>query len=316
MNTIYSGQGTIGGGLQNKIETTANFSTIGGGTVNLVNPDSPGATIGGGVSNKVDQAAVYGTVTGGYSNVVGRPAGAISGGERNFVAGLGATIAGGIANQVQLDARASVISGGAANQVQPYTTNAVIAGGLSNIVHSAGTNSANFSTIGGGRDNHIDSTAQFATIPGGRGAKAINFGQLAHASGGFGGQQGTAQESFHVLRGSTTGAATNELFLDGLGERLRVLPGTTLTFDILVAARSNGGSAAGYQYRGVIESSAAGLTAFVGTVDTVMTKEGVAAWNVQIVADDMNDALVIRGVGAAGDTIRWVATVRTAEVGF
>ena len=41
-----------------------------------------------------------------------------------------------------------------------------------------------------------------------------------------------------------------------------------------------------------------------------------AAWNATVAADDANDALVIQVNGAAGTTIRWVATVRTAEVIF
>jgi hypothetical protein len=190
-------------------------------------------------------------------------------------------------------------------------TNGVIAGGRLNTIHS----NANYSAIGGGRENQVGSSAPFAVIPGGREGKAFNYGQMAHASGGFGSVEGTAQESFYVLRGTTTGAATNELFLDGLGERIRLLPGTTMTFEIQVSARSAGGNAAGYQYRGVIESDATGVTTFISTVDTVMTKEeaAVAAWDVKVVADDTNDALVIKGVGTANNTVRWVATVRTAE---
>ncbi len=42
----------------------------------------------------------------------------------------------------------------------------------------------------------------------------------------------------------------------------------------------------------------------------------IAGADVVIEADDTNDALVIKVTGAAATTLRWVATVRTAEVSF
>jgi hypothetical protein len=40
---------------------------------------------------------------------------------------------------------------------------------------------------------------------------------------------------------------------------------------------------------------AAGLTALISTVDTVMAKEQIAAWDVLVEADNANDALAIKG---------------------
>ena len=37
-------------------------------------------------------------------------------------------------------------------------------------------------------------------------------------------------------------------------------------------------------------------------------------WGVAVDADDINEALRIRAWGGTGDSVRWVATVRTTEV--
>jgi hypothetical protein len=116
-----------------------------------------------------------------------------------------------------------------------------------------------------------------------------------------------------VLRGATSGQVTNELFLNGTSARLTLQTNSTVTFHIQVAARSDVGVAAGYEYRGVIERSAAGVTDFVGTVDAAMTREDATALNFLVEANDTLDALVLKGVGAVG-RFRWVATVRTTEV--
>ena len=42
----------------------------------------------------------------------------------------------------------------------------------------------------------------------------------------------------------------------------------------------------------------------------------VAAWDGQVLADNVNDALVIRVTGSAAAPVHWVATVRTTEVLF
>ena len=57
-------------------------------------------------------------------------------------------------------------------------------------------------------------------------------------------------------------------------------------------------------------------TGFIGAPTVTTLGEDVAAWNVVVQADNGNDTLVIQATGAAGTTIRWVATVRTAEVAW
>ena len=64
---------------------------------------------------------------------------------------------------------------------------------------------------------------------------------------------------------------------------------------------------------GVIEN-VSGTTALVGTLTKITLGEDAPAWDANAEADNTNDALVIKVSGAASTTIRWVATVRTAEV--
>ena len=137
----------------------------------------------------------------------------------------------------------------------------------------------------------------------------------ANASGAFI-YTGDAQTSTYVLRNTTTGSAQTELFLDGSSQRITIDGGRTVTFDILVVARSDLGLSAGYRIVGVIENQG-GTTAFIGGVPVPTTLgEDVGAWDVAVAADDANDALEVKVTGAAATTIRWVASVRTVEVAW
>jgi hypothetical protein len=155
-------------------------------------------------------------------------------------------------------------------------------------------------------------SGNLATVPGGADASASLFGRLAYASGTFA-AVGSAQASLFVLRRTTTDATQSELFLDGFAARLTLAAGRTITFDILVVARSTGGQSAGYQARGVIENDG-GTTSFIGAPTITPLGEDVAGWDVAVLDDDTNDALAIQVTGADATSIRWVAVVRTAEV--
>jgi hypothetical protein len=78
------------------------------------------------------------------------------------------------------------------------------------------------------------------------------------------------------------------------------------------AARSNTGNSAGYKFVGVIEN-VGGATAIVGAVTKTAIAEDIAAWDVNVTADNVNDALVIT-VNGDNTSVRWVATVKTTEV--
>jgi hypothetical protein len=168
--------------------------------------------------------------------------------------------------------------------------------------------------VGGGGNN--TASGSNATVPGGRSAAASHYGEMAYASGPFT-ATGDAQTSLYVLRQETNDTTLTELFLDGGGfdRRITLAADRVLTFDILiVGAHRFGDNAAGYQLTGVIKNIG-GITNFVGTPTKTVLAESVIAWDAQVVADDTNDALVIQVTGSNGNTIRWVASVRTVEVG-
>jgi len=154
-------------------------------------------------------------------------------------------------------------------------------------------------------------------VPGGVYASATHFGEQAYASGGFA-VAGDAQASTFVLRREYAMApgTWHDLFLDGnsVSQRLTIAPGRTVTFDILLTGRTAAGESAGYRIEGLIEN-VGGVTSFVGTPVVTTLGEDDAAWDVQVLASDALDALLPQ-VQGNGETIRWVATVHTAEVNW
>ncbi len=260
---------------------------IGGYSGNYVNSGVYGAAIGGGGTsgylNRVTDH--FGTIGGGWNNQAGdnNPAttyafyAAVGGGANNVASGP-----------------ASTISGGNNNSATDWMT-----------------------TISGGNLN--SATNYGATVPGGAQAVASHYGEMAFASGGFFGS-GDAQTSVYVLRNTSNYTSTTELFLDGESatQRITLANDRTVTFDILVSARSiNTGVSGGYRIQGVIKNNG-GTTAFVGTpqVANLGADAGASSWSCSAEADNTNDALVVKVVGAGSEPIHWVASVRTSEVAY
>ncbi len=305
---------TVGGGMYN--QASGEGSTIGGGGSfsdsaggNRVYDDYD--TIGGGGANRAgsDDAdgtnAAYATVGGGHSNSAEYKGATVGGGENNSAGYNYNTISGGRNNDTYYGF--ATVGGGDANSASgPWAT---VGGGNKNR-----TGGDYFSpTIGGGSENFTG--AAYATIPGGYRAAASHFGEFAYASGTFT-STGDAQTSVYVLRNSTTDATTRELFLDGFNQRITIASNRTLAFEALVVARSLLGASAGYRVRGVV-SNVGGGTSMVGATGDVLGEDPLAAaWNAVAEADDFNDALVFRVSGAPSTAVRWVATVRTAEVAW
>ncbi len=254
--------------------------------------------IGGYNGNSV-APGVYGAVIGGGG----------TSGHANRVTDHFSTVAGGWNNQAGDDNPATdyafyaSISGGANN----------LASGPASTISGGNNNSATgwMTTISGGNLNSATNYA--ATVPGGFQATASHFGEMAFASG-------DAQTSVYVLRNTSNYTYTTELFLDGANssQRITIANDRTLGFDILVVARSlNTGASAGYRFEGLIKN-VGGTTAFVGTpqVATLGADAGASSWSVSAIADDTNDALVVKVIGSGSEPIHWVASVRTAEVAY
>lgn len=228
----------------------------------------------------------------------------------------GATIGGGgeSGNTNRVTDNYGTVGGGRNNQAgdNAGTTSdrwyATVGGGHNN------TASNTYATVGGGYGN--TASGNRATVPGGIDASATHYGEMAYASGRFA-TAGDAQTSTYVLRRTTSNATATELFLDGSSARITLATDRAMTFDILIVGRSDiQGLSGGYHIRGVIERTDSGTTQFVGSPTVIALGEDDATWNVTVEADNTNDALVVKVTGSASDTVRWVATVRTAEVNW
>ncbi len=252
-------------------------------------PHAQSPNLIGGYSGNSVTAGVYGATIGGGGRI----------GEPNQVTANYGTVGGGFANTAS-DSY-STVAGGSSNTAS--WLGATVAGGSYN------TASAYNATVGGGWNNIA--SGYLATVPGGYEANASHYGQMAYASGRFA-NTGDAQASLYVLRKTSTGTAWTDLYLNGISERLTLASGQVMSFDILIVGGTDAGESAGYRIQGVIENIG-GTTALVGTPVVTVLGEDDAAWNVQVLADNTNDALNIQVMGN-NETIRWVATVQTAEV--
>ncbi|GAB4406571.1 MAG: hypothetical protein Kow00123_19230 [Anaerolineales bacterium] len=294
-NTASGGNAAVAGGDGNV--AAGDHSTICGGHDNAASEDE--AAVGGGENNTA--SGIASTVAGGQGNTASGPVSAVGGGWENTASDDEATVAGGHSNTAS--ARYATVGGGAENTASGYSS--AVGGGHTN--QAAGF----YATVGGGTDNRA--TANGATIPGGSGALADHVGQWAYASGTFA-AVGDAQAGLFVLRNTSVGNAWTDLYLDGSSVWITVASGRTISFQIVVAGRSNGGESAGYRIQGVVEN-VAGTTALVGTPVVTILGEDDAAWDARVTADTREDALRVQ-VRGNGETIRWVATVQTAEVAW
>ncbi len=281
-------------------QTATSPNLIGGYSGNSVTSGVAGATIGGGgaisYANRVTDD--YGAIGGGRNNQVGdnagstsdRPYATVGGGWSNAASGAAATLGGGSSN---------VASGGVAT----------VGGGFLN--HATG----DYATIGGGHGN--TASGLYATVPGGYFAGATHYGEIAYASGRFF-AVGDAQTSLYVARIERvcTAGTWMDLYLDGnaasAANYLTIPLNRTVAFEALVVGRSNAGESAGYLIRGVIEN-VGGTVSMVGTSPVTVIAEDDSVWDVRAVA--AFGALFFQ-VQGNGETIRWVASIRTAEVSW
>ncbi len=257
---------------------------IGGYSGNSVSSGVVAATIsGGGASSGIHRVTdSYGTVGGGYHNQAGDNAGTTT------------------------DSSSATVGGGQNNTASGYA--ATIGGGWYN------TASGYVATVGGGAAN--TASGNYATVLGGRRASATHYGEMAYASGHFA-AYGDAQTSIYVMRIERTCevGVWYDLYLNGNdtpSEFLTIAQGRTVAFDALVVGRSDSGESAGYLIRGVVEN-VGGTLSIIGTPAKTVLGEDDSNWDVQALTGF--GALVIQ-VRGNGENIRWVATVRTAEVSW
>ncbi len=288
-------------------QNDASPNIIGGHISNTVAAGVYGATIGGGGSQNTPNqvAGNLSTIGGGSGNTAGGNNATVGGGASNAANNYGATVGGGQDNIA--NGSWSIIGGGFRNQDSGQR--AAICGGQDN------TTGGWYTTIGGGANNTAN--AYGATVPGGLDGIASHFGEMAYAGGRFA-NAGDAQTSVYIMRRTTANGLQTSLFLGGssyITQSLTITSNRTVAFDILVVARSDGGTSAAYRLSGVIDNDS-GATSMIGTPDHIVMGEDTDAtgWDAMVQANDAQDALDVQVIGSWGVTIRWVAMVRTVEV--
>lgn len=261
-------------------------NVIGGYSGNSVGAGVNSATVSGGGYNSSPNSVTsnFGTVGGGYGNSVSHIAGTVAGGTGNTASGLQNTIGGGSGNT----------SG---------NTLSTIAGGYTNTANGI------YATVGGGSNN--SATATNATVPGGTGALAGSFGQMAYASGNFS-DPGDAQTSLYVQRTSSSDTAWHDLFLNGSDLQISVPSGHALAYEALIVGLASSGEAAGYRISGIVRNSG-GVFNNIGTPSMTVLGEDDTAWDARFGSGMYPQTLAFQ-VRGNGESIRWVANVRTVEV--
>jgi len=171
------------------------------------------------------------------------------------------------------------------------------------------------SVIVGGANNTND--VAYGQILGGLGATVLRYGERAQASGQFA-AAGDVQNGEASLRRSTTHSDTTWYTLNPDGTaatNLITIPeDSVMVFDALISGITAGAAESfGFQIRGVIENDG-GTTSMKGTpVIDILDRADDTDFEVQAIASDANDALLIQVRDSAGDsglTVRWGCNVR------
>ena len=286
----------ITGGIQNSAIGESAF--VGGGTQN--NATYTKTVVVGGNLNTASGA--FAVLIGGENNTAGGDSSTLGGGRYNSSSGLASVVAGGAKNTAS--AVHAVVGGGNSNTA--LSNSSTVAGGEHNSV------SANFAAIAGGSDN--SAAAIYSSITGGYRASTTKYGEIAHANGSFA-TRGDAQRSEYVLRSTTSDSNLTELFLDGAALRLAIPTNSAWTFLAHITGLASNGDAAAYEITGLVKNIS-GTTSIVGNLQITTIAEDIASWDVTAVADNTNDALVLKVKGALSTNIRWVASVRSTQVTY
>ena len=85
-------------------------------------------------------------------------------------------------------------------------------------------------------------------------------------------------------------------------------------FDILAIASASTGKTAAFQIKGMVKNLAGTVSLLPPTVVNLAADEGAGGWTAKVEADNAKKAVLLKVKGAADTWIRWVASLRTAEV--
>jgi hypothetical protein len=312
-NTAHSERTFIGNGIDNIVNGPEGF--IGSGSDNVNNGIA--GFIGNGENNHV--MMFYNTIVNGVNNETDGEYSFIGGGNDNDAKSFYSYVGNGDFNQANTSYYATIVNGsnntasgnksfianGSSNQVT--SRNGFIGNGHNNTV------SGLYSFIGNGQDNSV--TADGASIIGGMSVLADKYGQMAFGSGTFMPSNiGEAQTSVFVLRNITTDSTTSDtLYLNGTSALMTLNDQDFWTFRVLVVGGSDDHTNyASYAVTGFIHRNGA-TTTIAGVTKTTIT-ETSAGYDVSVVADNTNNALIIIVTGDATNTMHWVARVEVSQL--
>jgi len=327
-NGAFAGGQAVAGansiGMGDTTTVSGDYAIVGGGRYNAISAGADYSVIGGGRYNRITNAGGdYSTMVGGQDNLISATAGwnFIGGGRRNIISGVAqeSIICTGRDNIISA-ASLSFIGGGDENVIADGIEN-VICGGYYNRM-PAGAGFPNNCVISGGGWNVIDSLADYASIPGGIEAKADKWGQVV-AGGGYFAAIGDAQGTIQIVTSLSQAAHVVNTWYrlmpgDIIANRLPIAASTAWTVHCLVVGITQSAAQQwSYELVGLIERDNANNTTLAGQTSRTIF-ESDANYNAQLAADDVNEALEVqvRRTGGVDYDVRWVATIRMAEVTY
>jgi len=257
---------------------------------------------GDGITPWNQLAYAVGADVSGTNNEVTGTDGFAGGGSDNLVSGVSGAVVGGQNNSVS--GSRGFVAGGQDNSAS--ASNAAVIGGSGNAAEGAAA------VVIGGTDN---SAAGANSVAFGIGALATKSAQVAFSGGNFE-EPGDAQFSIYHLRAYTENATPTRMYVNGASENLILSPGTAWAFEVRVVAYDEiSGAAATWIIRGGISRDFSNNTELSGPpITESLGDEWADTSNVQVSADNTNEAMAVTVTGVSGRTIRWYATVMANEV--
>lgn len=177
--------------------------------------------------------------------------------------------------------------------------------GVSTTAEGMGAHAEGYKTKASGNYSHAE----------GRYSETRLLNQYAHSSSELG-NVGDAQYTRNILMKQTTDA-TPTACAKGLTEKYFIKTNGIFACTITVNGTNSDGTVAGFYKRQAYIKNIGGTTALIGAIQTIGTDiETGSIGGIAITADNANDCLDITVTGKAATTIKWVAIVQAAEVGF
>lgn len=127
--------------------------------------------------------------------------------------------------------------------------------------------------------------------------------------------------AFITYLGSTTDDTVTEIFVDGVNLLRTLIPADTqLAFELLITGKQTGGTAgtvgdsATFKVEGELKNIGGTVTINNNTTTTISQYVPTENWEVQVRANDTEDAIRINVVGETDKNISWKGELRTINL--